>query len=101
MGSPAAALFMYYTVLLQSESTGRFYLGSTDDLPRRIRQHNDPQYSGSKTTKRFAGPWKLVFSESFETRSQAMAREKQLKSWKNRKAIQHLIETQSHNAGFR
>ena len=85
---------MYFTYILQSESTGRYYIGSTDDLLRRIRQHNDPEYRGSKTTKRFRGPWKLVYSDRFETRSKAMSREKQLKSWKNRKAIQHLIEAQ-------
>lgn len=79
--------------ILQSESTGRFYIGSTDDLERRLAQHNDPGYAGSKTTKRFKGPWKLVYSEPFHTRSQAMAREKKIKAWKSRKAIERLIRS--------
>jgi putative endonuclease len=83
---------MYYTYILQSETTGRYYIGSTDDPERRLRQHNDPHYTGSKTTKRFQGPWRLVYSEPFETRGKAMGREKQLKSWKSRKVIQELIE---------
>ena len=84
----------FWLYIIQSESTGRYYIGSTGDLNRRVRQHNDPEYTSSKTTKRFRGPWKLIYSERFKTRSQAMSRERQLKSWKSRKAIQHLIEAQ-------
>ena len=83
---------MYYTYILESDSTGRYYIGSTNDLERRLTRHNDPNYTGSKTTKRFKGPWKLVYAESFETRSQAMAREKQIKSWKSRKTLRVLIK---------
>jgi len=82
---------MYFTYILQSESTGRYYVGSTDNLDRRVAQHNDPDYKGSKTTKRFKGPWKLVYTESSQTRAEAMSREREIKSWKSRKAIQGLI----------
>jgi putative endonuclease len=82
---------MYFTYILQSESTGRYYVGSTDNLDRRVAQHNDPDYKGSKTTKRFKGPWKLVYTESSQTRAEAMSREREIKSWKSRKAIQDLI----------
>lgn len=84
---------MYFTYILQSDSTGRYYIGSTDNLDRRLAQHNDPDYKVSKTTKRFKGPWKLVYAGPFQTRAKAMAREKQIKSWKSRKAIQELIST--------
>jgi putative endonuclease len=70
----------YFTYILQSQSTGRYYCGSTNDLERRLRQHNDPQYRLNKTTKNFPGPWRAVLSEEFETRSQAMTREKQIKN---------------------
>ena len=82
---------MYFTYILQSESTGRYYVGSTDNLDRRVAQHNDPDYKGSKTTKRFKGPWKLVYTESSQTRAEAMSREREIKSWKSRKAIQGMI----------
>jgi len=82
---------MYFTYILQSESTERYYIGSTDNLDRRVAQHNDPGYRGSKTTKRFKGPWKLVYAESSQTRAEAMAREREIKSWKSRKVIQELI----------
>mgnify|MGYP000889111320 CR=1 FL=1 len=70
---------MYWVYILQSETTGRYYCGSTEDVERRVRQHNDPDYHGSKTTKRFDGPWKVVWRESWETRSAAMLRERQVK----------------------
>ena len=84
---------MFYTYILQSEATGRYYIGSTDNLDRRFKEHNDPHYSGSKTTKRFKGPWNLAYSETFNTRSEAMLREKQIKSWKSAKAITCLIDS--------
>ncbi len=85
---------MFWVYILKSESTGRYYVGSTSDINRRLSQHNDPNYTGTKTTKYFKGPWLLVYSESYETRSQAMVREKQIKSWKSRKAIEELINSQ-------
>ena len=83
----------YYVYILQSETTARYYIGHTEDLSRRIRQHNDSEYSGSKTTKRFQGPWVLIYDEKYDTRSVAMKREKQIKSWKSRKQIAQLVES--------
>ncbi len=83
----------YYVYILQSESTGRYYIGHTDDLERRVLQHNDPEYHGSKTTKRFHGPWTVVYSETYKTRSEAVVREKQIKVWKSRKMIAQLVES--------
>ena len=70
---------MYWVYIIQSETSGRFYCGSTSDVERRVRQHNDPEYVLSKTTKRFEGPWVLVWSEAHPTRARAMTREKQIK----------------------
>jgi putative endonuclease len=85
----------YNTYILQSESTGRYYIGHTHDLDQRLKQHNDHAYSGSPATKRLQGPWKLVYSEKFATRSEAMNREKEFKSWKSGKAIERFILAQS------
>ncbi|MDY6951388.1 MAG: GIY-YIG nuclease family protein [Thermodesulfobacteriota bacterium] len=92
---------MYHTYILRSETTGRFYIGSTDDLERRLAQHNDAKYTGSKTTKRFSGPWKLAYREAFASRSEAMIREKQIKAWKSRKAIEALIKGQLSESRLR
>ena len=69
----------YYVYILQSQSTGRYYCGHTENLERRISQHNDPEYGLTRTTKVFAGPWKQIWSYELKTRSRAMKLEKQIK----------------------
>ncbi|MBI9086392.1 MAG: GIY-YIG nuclease family protein [Desulfobacterales bacterium] len=69
----------YHVYILQSQSTGRYYCGHTDDLARRIHQHNDPDYRGSRTTKVFQGPWELVWSQALEIRGEAMRAERRIK----------------------
>ena len=69
----------FYTYILYSKSCSRYYCGSTNNLKRRIKQHNDPEYKGSLTTKRFKGPWELVWKQEFNSRSDAMALEKVIK----------------------
>ena len=85
----------YYTYIIQSETTGKFYIGYTSDLEARISQHNDPLNSKRKTTAKNNGPWILVHSESFNSKTEAIKREKQIKSWKSRKAIEKLIALSS------
>jgi putative endonuclease len=92
---------MVFTVyILRSESTANYYIGHTEDLARRISQHNDLDYHGSKYTKRSKGPWICVYTEQFSTRAEAMKREKMIKSKKSKKYIDLLISRQSPE-GFR
>jgi putative endonuclease len=69
----------FWVYIIQSEASGRFYCGQTSDVERRIRQHNDPAYHFSKTTKRFEGPWRLVWFEECITRGEAMKLEERVK----------------------
>ena len=69
----------FWTYILQTEGTGRYYCGMTDDVDRRVRQHNDPEYHGSKTTKRFLGPWRVIWTQEHATRADAMTLEKTIK----------------------
>ena len=68
-----------WVYILQSATTGRYYCGQTDALEKRIQQHNDPQNTFTKTTKRFTGPWKLIWSKDLETRTEALRLEKRIK----------------------
>lgn len=90
---------LFYVYILQSETNGRYYIGQTDNPDRRLAEHNDPKYISSKTTKRFKGPWKLIHLEQYENRSDAMARERQIKAWKSRKAIDDLIRKNVAQSG--
>ena len=79
---------MGFTVyVLRSESSGLRYVGQTDDLSRRLAEHNDPEHNSRKFTSRNPGPWVVVHFEEFETRSAAMKREKWLKSGVGREWI--------------
>jgi len=74
---------VYFLYILQSESTGRFYIGQTQDVPERLTYHN-ANYSKSLKNR---GPWRLVYTEPYKTRSEVVLRERQLKSWKDRPQI--------------
>ena len=79
-------MVMFYVYILQSATSGQFYIGQTNDLNLRIKRHNNNRVTAIKNR----GLWKLIYSERFETRSVAMKREKYLKSRKSRIAIQQL-----------
>jgi putative endonuclease len=68
-----------WVYILQSQSTGRYYCGHTNNLERRIQEHNDPDYKLSRTTKVFQGPWSLVWKELLSDRGDAMMLEKSIK----------------------
>jgi len=70
---------MYWVYILHSQSTDRFYCGHTGDLDNRLRQHNDPAYPFTQTTKRIAGPWQLIWQRECATRRDAMTLEKRIK----------------------
>jgi putative endonuclease len=68
---------MYYVYILQSLKTRKLYIGHTDNLARRVEEHNTGW--GSKYTRQ-NGPWTLLHSESHPDRSSAAKRERYLKS---------------------
>jgi len=70
--------------------TEKFYIGSTGDIEDRLRRHNGGRSKATRSGK----PWKLMYTESFETRGEAVAREKQLKRWKSRVRLEELIKKQ-------
>ncbi|MBU4421633.1 GIY-YIG nuclease family protein [Candidatus Parcubacteria bacterium] len=78
---------MYYCYILQSQKNNHYYIGSTSDIVNRLDSHNK---GCVRSTKRDI-PWDLVYKKNFESRGEAMKKEKQIKSWKSRKAIERLI----------
>ena len=74
---------MYIVYVICSKASNLKYVGQTNNLERRIVEHN--MRSGRFTSGK--GPWEIVYKESFETRAQAMKREKFLKSGKGREFL--------------
>lgn len=80
----------YYTYILISELNGKFYIGQTQDLDKRLLNHNAGY---SKYTKKFI-PWKIYVYKQVESRSDALKLEKNLKNLKSRNRILLFIEKQ-------
>ncbi|MBI3627155.1 MAG: GIY-YIG nuclease family protein [Candidatus Sungbacteria bacterium] len=78
---------MPYVYILISKKDRRYYVGSTTDLDLRLKMHN----SGTVTSTRFYRPWQLFYSEQFDTLGEAVSRERKIKSWKKRTAIERLV----------
>lgn len=71
---------MAFHVYMLRCSDGTFYLGSTKDLERRVREHNDSKLGARYTKAR--RPVELVYSEECESWSAALKREYALKKLK-------------------
>jgi putative endonuclease len=82
----------FYLYIIYSPSADKFYVGHTDDLDRRLFEHNSGQ---TRYTSNIASDWRVMYRETFPTRSDAMKREREIKSKKKRSYIEWLIE----NAG--
>jgi putative endonuclease len=67
---------MFTVYALKSEKDGRIYVGFTQDINRRLKEHNSGK---TKSTKGWA-PWFVIFTEEVETREEARVREIYLKS---------------------
>ncbi len=69
----------YYTYIMSSKNNSTLYVGTTNDLTRRVLEHKSG--GGSAFTSKYQC-YKLVYYESFSDVNQAIAREKQIKGWK-------------------
>jgi len=78
---------MISVYVLHSRTTGRYYTGLTSDLPTRLSQHNSDQ----STSTKHHGPWELVHQEQFETLSEAVRRERYLKTGHGRTEVERIL----------
>jgi putative endonuclease len=80
---------MFTLYILYSKTFDRYYVGYTNDLERRISEHN--RKKGKFTD---AGiPWILVHSELYSTKKEAMERERFIKSRKSKSFIVQIIDS--------
>jgi putative endonuclease len=69
-------IMFFYVYVLQSRIKPRFYIGYTENLKRRVKEHN---LGISVSTKHYA-PWTLIYYEACRNQEDAKRREKYLKS---------------------
>ena len=77
----------FFTYILFSEKLNKHYIGHTDNLDRRLVEHNSRQCSSTKS----GVPWKLIFFKEFSTNSESVNFEIKIKSMKSSKFIEELI----------
>lgn len=78
---------MYYVYILKSLNKDSYYVGHTKNIYQRLLRHNIGEMKSTKTN----APYKVIHFEEFETRSKAMRREQQIKSYKGGDAFRKLI----------
>ena len=72
---------MFFVYVLFSDGFKKFYVGISENLDARLKQHNNGE---TKSTKPYI-PWRIVHAEEYEFRTEARKREKYLKSAAGRK----------------
>ncbi|MFC1474744.1 GIY-YIG nuclease family protein [bacterium] len=84
-------MYDYFVYILASRKRGTLYIGMTNNLRRRIYEHEEEQVEGF--TKKY-GVKRLVYFEHTNDVYAALTREKQLKKWKRQWKIE-LIENEN------
>ena len=86
-GEVEVQIFMYYVYILRSLKNGKYYIGYTSDLNKRIREHNEGKTKGN----RFLKPFELIYKEEYQNATSARKREYYIKRQKDRQFIEDLI----------
>ncbi|HLC89665.1 MAG TPA: GIY-YIG nuclease family protein [Patescibacteria group bacterium] len=79
---------MKYTVYIIKNQHGALYIGQTGNIYNRLTSHNEGKVFSTKNR----GPWYLIYSEEFNSRSEAMKREKFLKKQKGGDVLKRIVE---------
>ena len=79
---------MYYTYALYSAEDKKFYIGYTENLKRRLAEHNSGK---NHTTLRFSNI-NLIFYEAFLSKNDAMRRERYFKTTQGKKALKLILK---------
>ena len=86
---------MYFLYILQSLKNNRYYIGSTNNLERRLVEHN----SGKTQSLKFIRPLKLVFQKEYTKEQDARAIERKLKKLKSKTILEKIIQEQDIKLG--
>jgi len=79
----------YIVYIIYSAKLDRYYIGYSEDVEERLLQHN----SGLSTYTAKANDWELKYTQHFDSRTEAMKRETEIKKKKSRKYIEWLISS--------
>ena len=78
---------MGFSLYILKCADGTLYIGHTDNLDERMRQHDAGKHDGYTASRR---PLKLLHVEEFETRYAALTTERKLKGWSRAKKLAYI-----------
>lgn len=78
---------MHYTYVIQSRKSGYWYTGTTNDLRKRLKQHDE----GKSTWTKNRVPWDLIYYEMCLNEEDAKSREKYLKSGMGKRYLKNRL----------
>jgi putative endonuclease len=81
---------MYVVYAIHNQDHDKIYIGQTQDIAQRVKLHNSKQFKQCYTAD-FDGVWKVIYQEEVESRSIALKREKQLKSYRGRQFLRKFV----------
>ncbi|MCH8888830.1 GIY-YIG nuclease family protein [Patescibacteria group bacterium] len=79
---------MYYVYLLKNKKDKKMYTGSTNNLRKRLKEHNDKKSTWTKAST----PWQLIYYEACLNGDDARSREKYLKSGTGKRYLNNRIK---------
>ena len=79
---------MFFVYILRSKKSGRYYIGHTSDINKRLKEHNSGKV---RSTKAYV-PWEVAYSEKYEAKSDVFQREMQIKKYKSGEAFKKLLD---------
>ena len=79
---------MFYLYILHSVLLDKYYVGVSSNPEERLIKH----LANHKGFTSKAKDWTIIYTEVFDTKSEAFQRERQIKSWKSKILIQNLID---------
>jgi len=82
----------HFVYILYSQSRDRYYIGSSANVEQRLIRHN----AGTTLSTKSGRPWKVVYTEMYPKKTEALKRENNLKRLKSRVYLEEMIK-ESHN----
>ncbi len=77
----------HFVYILYSELRDRYYIGSCSNVEVRLNRHN----SGATLSTKGGRPWRIIYTEIFNSKTEALKRENYLKRMKSRVYLEDLI----------
>lgn len=80
----------FYVYYLHSKKFDKFYIGTTQNLQKRLKEHNN----GSNFSTKAYSPWSIIYYEAHLNKDDAIRKEGYLKTTQGRQAIRRMLRNQ-------